>query len=312
MTFEFVPDENVETLGKRLMHVRQEKELSLADVANDIKIHEKYLVAIEEGDDTLFPDRVFKELFVKAYAEYLGLSLDDLLTRLPDAPDSSSDPSRPTPKAGRSSDAAGRATPFADYRSEEVRRTGGRSFLVVGLVVVIVVLGFFLIKLTFERPSAKVVIPEAIPKSVAKKPTAPDSAAMVADTTGSGIVSDSLGVATITADSTAADSAVADSTEVVPPPDSVLLLMVGKGRCWLRVLRDADTAAYEGTVRVNDTLWFGMQDSIYLKLGRGNAVDLYLNALPLKIAEGDDTSVVSLWISRDNYLKYVDSSRLVP
>ncbi|MCX6831050.1 MAG: helix-turn-helix domain-containing protein, partial [candidate division Zixibacteria bacterium] len=86
MTFEFVSDDSVESLGKRLMRVRQDKELLLADVANGTKIHEKYLAAIETGDDTLFPDHVFKELFVKAYAEYLGISLDDLLTRLPEAP----------------------------------------------------------------------------------------------------------------------------------------------------------------------------------------------------------------------------------
>ncbi len=297
MTFEFVSDDSVESLGKRLKRVRQDKELLLVDVANEIKIHEKYLAAIEAGDDTLFTDHVFKELFVKAYAEYLGVSLDDLLTRLPETPAPATEGAKSAPRPEKAPEVVVRPTPIGSYRSEEGRR-GGKSFLVVVLVVVIVVLGFFLIKLTFDsHPPSKVVIPEAIPKSVPKKQPAIDSTAMVVDSTDTSAVSDSAGV---------------DSTVTVTPPDSVLLLMVGKGRCWMRVRKDADTSTYEGMIRVNDTLWFGMQDSIYIRLGRANAVDLYLNALPLKIADGRDTSVVSLWISRDNYLKYVDSLRLAP
>ncbi len=298
MTFEFVSDDNAENLGIRLKRVRQEKELLLADVANDIKIHEKYLAAIEAGDDTLFPDRVFKQLFIKAYAEYLGISLDDLLTRLPEAPVPAAEDAKSTPRPERVPEVVVKPTPIGNYRTEEGRRGGGKSFLVVGLVVVIVVLGFFLIKLTFDsHPPSKVVIPEGIPKSVPKKQPVIDSTAVVVDST------DTSGVS---------DSAAVDSAAMITPPDSVLLLMVGKGRSWMRVRKDADTSTYEGMIRVNDTLWFGMRDSIYLRLGRGNAVDLYLNALPLKIAGGGDTSVVSLWISRDNYLKYVDSSRLAP
>jgi cytoskeletal protein RodZ len=298
VTFEFVSDDNVESLGVRLKRVRQDKELLLADVANDIKIHEKYLAAIEAGDDTLFPDRVFKELFVKAYAEYLGVSLDDLLMRLPEVPAPTAESPKSAPRPEKAPEVIIRPTPIGSYRSEDARRSGGKSFLVVILVVVIVVLGVFLIKLTFDsHPPSKVVIPEAIPKSVPKVQPAIDSAAVAADSTDTSAVSDSMAV---------------DSTTTVAQPDSVLLLMVGKGRSWMRVRRDADTSTYEGMIRVNDTLWFGMQDSIYLRLGRGNAVDVYLNALPLKIADSRDTSVVDLWISRDNYLKYVDSSRLAP
>jgi len=298
VTFEFVSDDNVESLGKRLMHIRQEKELLLADVANGTKIHEKYLAAIEAGDDTLFPDHIFKELFVKAYAEYLGVSFDDLLTRLPEVPSPVAEGAKSAPRPEKAPEVVVRPTPIGSYRSEDGRRSGGKSVLVVGLVVVIAVLVFFLIKLTFDsHPPSKVVIPEAIPKSVPKMEPAIDSTAIMIDSTETGAVS---------------DSAAVDSTATIIPPDSVLLLMVGKGRSWMRVRKDADTSAYEGMIGVNDTLWFAMQDSIYLRLKHGNAVDLYLNALPLKITDSRDTSVVSLWISRDNYLKYVDSSRLAP
>jgi cytoskeletal protein RodZ len=298
VAFEFVSDDNVESLGKRLKRIRQDKELSLADVAGEIKIHEKYLAAIEAGDDTLFPDHVFKELFVKAYAECLGVSLDDLLTRLPEAPTPVAEGAKFASQPARAPEVVVKPTPIGSYRSDEGRRSGGKSFLVAGLVVVIVVLVFFLIKLTFDsRPPSKIVIPEAIPRSVAKKEPAIDSTAMLTDSTDTSDVSDSLAV---------------DSIATITPPDSVLLLIVGKGRSWIRLRRDADTSTHERMISVNDTLWFAMQDSIYLRLGHGNAVDLYLNALPLRITDSRDTSVVSLWISRDNYLKYVDSSRLAP
>lgn len=309
MAFEFVPDENLESIGAHLKRVRQEKELLLSDVASDIKIHEKYLAAIEADDDTLFTDQVFKELFIKAYAEYLGVSLTDLLTRESAPQPQSTESAKALPRPTAAAEVVVKPTPIGVYREEESSR-GGRSFLVLALIVVIVVLGFFLVKLTFEpRQPAKVVIPEAIPKSIPKKQPAIDSTAVVADSsdTSTSVTHDS-----IRADLTVADSALVDSTEAAVPQDSVLLLMVGKGRCWIRVIRDSETIPYEGMVHANDTLWFGMQDSIYLKLGRGNAVDLYLNALPLKVAAGNDTSIVSLWISRDNYLKYVDSLRLAP
>jgi cytoskeletal protein RodZ len=299
VTFEFVADEHNENIGIYLKRVRQGKELTLADVANHLKIHEKYLAAIEANDDTLFPDRIFKELFVKSYCEYLGVSLDDLLTRLPEvAPVPLVDDAKPAPRPVRPPESVVKAAPVS-YGAEETKRSGGRSFLVVMLVVVIVVLGFFLVKLTFDsRPPAKVVIPQAIPKSEPKKqPAVAESLTVVADSTDTSAV---------------VDSAAVDSVAEPQTVDSVLLLIVGKGRSSFRIRQDSDTGVTEGMIRANDTLWFGMQDSIYLRFWRANAVDLFLNALPLKIADGRDTSVVSLWISRDNYLMYVDSSRLSP
>jgi hypothetical protein len=303
VAFEFVQDDNVESLGARFKRVRQEKELLLADVANDIKIHEKYLTAIEANDDSLFPDQVFKELFIKAYAEYLGIPLGELRSREPEPSAPATEPSKTPAKPTKPQEIVNKPPPIKSYQVEEEPRSGRRSLLVLALVIVIVVLGFFLVKLTFDpRTPAKVVIPEAIPKSVPKKLPTVDSTAVVADST------DTTGVA----DSLKADSTVVDSTEVVVPPDSVLLLMVGKGRCWIRVMRDTEITPYEGMVRTNDTLWFSMVDSIYMRLGRGNAVDVFLNALPLKLVAGNDTSVVDMWITRDNYLKYVDSARLSP
>ena len=298
MTFEFVPDEHNENLGVYLKRVRQGKELALADVANLLKIHEKYLTAIEENDDALFPDRIFKELFVKAYCEYLGVSIDDLLTRLPKVvPAPPVEDTKPASQPVRPPENVVKLAPVS-YRGEETKRSGSSWFLIAMLVVVIVVLVFFLVKLTFDmRPPAKVVIPQAIPKSELKKQPIAESLTVAADSTDT---------------SAALDSVAVDSVAGSEGLDSVLLLIVGKTRTSFRVRQDSDTGATEGMIGANDTLWFGMQDSIYLRFWRANAVDLYLNALPLKIAAGSDTSVVSLWISRDNYLKYVDSSRLAP
>ncbi len=299
MTFEFDQDENQETIGSYLKQLRQEKELTLAEVANILKIHEKYLAAIEADDDSIFPDHVFKDLFIKAYSEYLGVAIEDLLMRLPQStPAPPIEGAKPAPRPVRPPETAPKPTPISSYRQEEPQRSGGKSLLVAALVVVIIVLGFFLVKLTLDyRTPTKVVIPQAIPKSVPKKQAVVDSSVIVADSTDSGLV---------------ADSAAVDTVGESVAPDSVLLLIVGKGRSWFRIRRDSDTTLQDGMIRTNDTLWFAMQDSMFLRFGRANAVDLYLNALPLKIANGNDTSVVSFWLSRDNYLKYVDSSRLAP
>ena len=84
MTFEFGSDEEIKSLGEYLRRRRQGRDLSLEEVAEKIKIHIKYLAAIEDGKDAELPGPVYKELFVKSYCEFLGVSIDELLLRLPE------------------------------------------------------------------------------------------------------------------------------------------------------------------------------------------------------------------------------------
>ncbi|AKL97955.1 helix-turn-helix domain-containing protein [Endomicrobium proavitum] len=66
-------------LGKLLKEKRLSKGLTFDAVHKAVKIQEKYLQAIEDGDDTVFVAEVYYKSFVRSYAKFLGFDADALL-----------------------------------------------------------------------------------------------------------------------------------------------------------------------------------------------------------------------------------------
>jgi cytoskeletal protein RodZ len=303
LSFEFGHEDNIGSIGAYLKRVREHHELSLDEIQTEIKIHEKYLIAIENDDDSLFPNRVFKDLFVKAYASYLGVSLDEILLRMPELvvppPESEtlhSQSAKPRPEPA----VRGNVAPVVIRPLEKSRGNTGRVVLSIALVIVIAILAIFMTRLIREpKPLPTITQPpvvtktQATPEPVVKVPVVADSADSI-----------SLLDSAATADST-------DSTVVVAPPEKMRMLLVGKGECWLGYRIDADTSISR-MVRTNDTIWLAMQDSMYLRFGRLDNMDIWFNALPLRLGKDPATTVLSVLVNRDNYFQYVDSTRLAP
>lgn len=61
------------TLGDGLRNTREMAGRSLAEMAADTRVHERYLRALEQNDTTALPSRVFAIGYVRAYAGALGL-----------------------------------------------------------------------------------------------------------------------------------------------------------------------------------------------------------------------------------------------
>ena len=68
-------------LGKILREKREKLDLSLDKVHRVTRIQEKYILAIEEGDESVFSAEVYYKSFVKSYAKFLGLSGEELLAQ---------------------------------------------------------------------------------------------------------------------------------------------------------------------------------------------------------------------------------------
>jgi len=66
------------SLGERLRAIRDEKNLSLDDVANATKINKNILVALENDQYELLPPKVFVKGFLRSYARYVGMEVDEL------------------------------------------------------------------------------------------------------------------------------------------------------------------------------------------------------------------------------------------
>jgi cytoskeletal protein RodZ len=67
----------VETVGRRLQKARQERKLTIDEVAAATKIRPERIVDLEADDLTHFPSLVYARSFLVKYALYLGLDIQD-------------------------------------------------------------------------------------------------------------------------------------------------------------------------------------------------------------------------------------------
>lgn len=65
--------------GELLRKAREEKGLSLNEIGLSLKISNKILKAIEDGDETNLPAKTFLRGFVKSYATFLRMDVDSVL-----------------------------------------------------------------------------------------------------------------------------------------------------------------------------------------------------------------------------------------
>src|SRR5687768_6323500 len=68
-----------ETLGEKLRHAREERGLSLSEVADQTRISSLYLESIENDDYRILPGGIFNKGFVKSYAKYVGINEQEAL-----------------------------------------------------------------------------------------------------------------------------------------------------------------------------------------------------------------------------------------
>jgi len=65
-----------ESFGTRLRRQREGKYISLAEIAEQTKIHQPLLAALERDDVSRWPSGIFRRAYIRAYAEAIGLEPD--------------------------------------------------------------------------------------------------------------------------------------------------------------------------------------------------------------------------------------------
>ncbi|HEV7701762.1 MAG TPA: helix-turn-helix domain-containing protein [Pyrinomonadaceae bacterium] len=68
------------TLGEKLRQAREDKGLSLSEVAEQTRISSLYLESIENDDYRILPGGIFNKGFVKSYAKFVGIGEQEALT----------------------------------------------------------------------------------------------------------------------------------------------------------------------------------------------------------------------------------------
>ncbi len=71
--------ENSGIIAKELKRARLKKEISLEDASKHLKMNISYLTALENGDFESLPTGVYRHNFLREYAIFLGLPVNDLI-----------------------------------------------------------------------------------------------------------------------------------------------------------------------------------------------------------------------------------------
>ena len=66
-------------IGEKLKQARENMDISIDEVADDLKLRPSQIVSIEEGQEKDFEDILTLKSYIKEYAKYLGLKSDDLV-----------------------------------------------------------------------------------------------------------------------------------------------------------------------------------------------------------------------------------------
>ncbi len=80
-----MPEESLNPFGQVgsfLKQTREEQGLSVSEIASSLRIGEEQLVAIENGEEHLLPEKVFVKAMIRRVAERLGLDSSPLIKKL--------------------------------------------------------------------------------------------------------------------------------------------------------------------------------------------------------------------------------------
>lgn len=73
--------EHYQHIGAYLRDIREHYGLSVDDAARRLHIRHKYITAIEQGDVSGMPGKVYTLGYIQSYAEFLGLNADEVIAQ---------------------------------------------------------------------------------------------------------------------------------------------------------------------------------------------------------------------------------------
>ena len=118
------------SFGETLKRERELRQISLREIAEATKINLRYLDALERDDFRHLPGGVFNKGFVRAYAQFIGIDPESMVTAYLE------EDGRQQSRAAR----AGGAAPPAPEPEPAARPAAGRLWLAALVIVLLVVL----------------------------------------------------------------------------------------------------------------------------------------------------------------------------
>src|SRR5947208_5052600 len=67
------------TLGEELRHKREQRDITLAEIAEATRIGTRFLKAIETDNFSILPGGIFTRSFIRAYAKHVGMNEEEAI-----------------------------------------------------------------------------------------------------------------------------------------------------------------------------------------------------------------------------------------
>jgi cytoskeleton protein RodZ len=267
----------LENLGSFLREKRKAKGLSLEQVSEETRIRLSYLEALEEEKYELLPAPPYKKIFLKAYADYLGLSFEEILNKL------SADEAKVKEETLT-------VSPVKKELQAPESVTGKKEKINYNswLVIAGILLGIIIILLLIMNQQLSKYDKD----------------------TGMSTKETRLGPSLPVPESTKSESRSVIKEEVKKVPsqsEGMTLKLEGLDRTWAMVIGDGDTL-FTGFINDGMRMEYQAREYFKLTLGRAWTVKGYLNGEKLKSFGPKGKSIFGREINVDNYRDFLDTT----
>ncbi|NOZ71741.1 MAG: helix-turn-helix domain-containing protein [Chloroflexi bacterium] len=305
-------------LGQLLQQTRIDQELSLADVEAEIRIRQKYLEALEQGDWDALPNRAVAKGFLRSYARFLKLE-DDPQVQAVFASSTVTPEPISHPEEEDIHPTSYLPVEIALNGKSALRRWPGRNVLRFVLAFVpVLVLAFLLYRyalpVLLNRPSTATVV-AVVDTPLPPVGTPPSTPVILVGATDTPLASPTTQLpptytptprptATPTIEATATLTMTATPTQAptfAPIKEITLTLKVNQ-RAWVRVVTDG-VLQLQNNLDPGAEYTFTAQEWLQMRAGNAGGVSLILNGEPLEPL-GEPGEVV-------DYVWSIDGDRII-
>ena len=287
ITFGFDDEDQENPIGSILRYQREQRKLDLENISEELKVKLDYLEAMEQGRFDLLPSGFYRRSFLKAYAEYLKLDVDQMLRALDEQEKVSKkgETKPPTLPKVRLVETPPVETPQREIPVQKLtpparpptRGTpAGFAFSVfLGLIIGAACL-IFLFKggqEKYHEAAAGLSMAEA--ESLEVIPEPPDTMELFMQLL---------------------EEKIADAPELI-------LRIEAAGRSWIRVTSD-EVELYTGFINENMSVEFKAKESLSINLGVNEGVRASLNGFDMRPLEKGVT-----YLDRGNFTEFIPTDR---
>lgn len=302
------------SVGAQLAASRQSKNWTIPFVAEQLKLSQAQVTALESDNFAALPKMVIVRGFVRAYAKLLRIEADHLVAALPREAESTQLETAMRPAL---------STPFVESRLSLHGSHDNNRRYIIGVVVLIVIIGVFLIlqstefgkniRSAFEQKE-NAAVTQALDSSpvldelVVAQPsqvlhTVPNSvAASVASVEVNAVAASTVDTAGTASVATAAIAETIDSSKpaaslavpVTAPSPSDSFVLKFRQDSWVQVKTEAGTILSSHLAKAGTEEAFSAKQVLYVKLGNAAGVDAILRGSPISVTSERGNNVANL------------------